>query len=100
MPSAFSTYRVVCLGSDGADGVRVPDDQVGIGTDSNPTLTRVQVEDLSCVGASDCHKHVLVHLACSLGGKQAKQRMVSLYLVSLDCDHFNVFHKVLQSGGS
>lgn len=106
--TSTSTYRVVSLGSDGADGVRVPDDQVGIWADGNPTLTRVQVQDLSCVGAGDCHKHVLVHLACSLGGEEAKQRTVRIYLVSYPkLDEkialnllSDVFHKVLQSGGS
>ena len=62
----------MCLGSDGADGVCVPDDQVGIRADGNPTLTRVQVQDLGCIGAGDRHKHVLIHFTCGLGGKRAK----------------------------
>lgn len=64
----------MCLGSDGADGVCVPDDKVGIRAHGNPTLTRVQVQDLGCIGAGDCHEHVLIHLSCSLGGKQEKTR--------------------------
>lgn len=57
----------MCLGSDGADGVCVPDDQVGVRAHGDPPLARVQVQDLCCVGAGHCHKHVLIHLACSLG---------------------------------
>lgn len=64
----------MCLGSDGADGVCVPDDQVGIRAHGDPTLTRVQVQDLSCVGAGDCHKHVLIHLTCSLGWDTSENR--------------------------
>lgn len=61
------------LGSDGADGVRVPDDQVSIRANGDPTLTGVQVQDLGRVGAGDGHKHVLIHLACSLGGTQEER---------------------------
>lgn len=67
------TYWIVCLGSDGADGVRVPDDQIGIGPYGDPTLTRIQVQDFGSVGAGDGHEHVLVHLTCSL-----KHKCVSL----------------------
>ena len=67
----------MCLGSDGADGVRVPDDQVGVRAHSDPALPGVQVEDLSCVGAGHCHEHVLVHLTGSLGGqKKGKKAFV------------------------
>lgn len=59
----------MCLGRDGADGVCVPDDQVGVGAHGDPALTRVQVQDLGCVGAGDGNKHVLVHLARRLGDK-------------------------------
>lgn len=67
----------MCLRSDGADGVRVPDDEVGVGAHGDPTLTGVQVQDLGRVGAGDRHEHVLVHLACSLEGK--KMRLIACH---------------------
>lgn len=68
------------LGGDGADGVGVPDDQVGIGAHCDPTLTRVQVQDLGCVGAGDGHKHVLVHLPCGLGVTWTRNRKSKTFL--------------------
>lgn len=62
----------MCLCSDGADRVCVPDDQVSIGANSDPTLTWVQVQDLSCIGAGNRHKHVLIHLTCSLEKKTSQ----------------------------
>lgn len=63
---AQSTYRIVRLSSDGADGICVPDDQISIGADGDPTLARIQVQDFGSVGAGDGHEHVFVHLPCSL----------------------------------
>lgn len=77
---AQRTYRVVCLGSDGADRVCVPDDQVGIRAHGNPALTRVQVQDFGCVGAGYSHKHVLVHFTCSLGRETSGKHDIQFLL--------------------
>lgn len=65
-----SSYRLLILGTDGFDTVWVPDDNVSIGTDGNPTFTRIQVEDFGGVGGCDCHKLVFVHLAHGLTGRE------------------------------
>lgn len=67
-------YRVVCLGSDGANGVCVPDDQISIRAHSHATLPGIQVQDLSCVSAGHSHKHVLVHLPSGLGYRRKKRK--------------------------
>lgn len=63
------------LGGDGADSVRVPDDQVGVGAHGNPAFTGVQVQDLGGVGARHGNKHVLVHLA---GGLSEPEEMLTV----------------------
>jgi len=59
-------YAIMGLGRDGFHAVRVPDDQVGIGSYSDAAFPGVQVEDFGCVGAGHSHKLVLIHLPSDL----------------------------------
>lgn len=64
--------QVVALGCDDLSHVGVPQHKIGIRANSDAALAGEQVEDLSCVCASHCHKLVLIHLASHLLGQDIK----------------------------
>lgn len=57
---AFEYIEIACLmmrlRRNGACCIRIPNDNVRIGTDGNATLFRVQIEYLRRIGACDCNK--------------------------------------------
>lgn len=59
---ALEYIEVACLmvrlHGDGAFGVRIPDDNISIGTLGDAALLRIQIEYFSCIRAGDGHKSI------------------------------------------
>lgn len=63
---SFPPYRFMAFGCYSLHLIRVPNDNISIGSYSNPAFPWIQIKDFGSIGAGDSYKLALVHLACGL----------------------------------
>lgn len=62
----FFSYRFMAFSCYSLHLIRVPNNNIGIWSYSNPSFSWIQIKDFGSIGAGDSYKLAFVHLTCGL----------------------------------